>query len=111
MKSRFTIVSTVVAFLLMLGLAVSPGFAQDLSLDVTKTVTTVADTGHNQQMGKLTFAAGAVADDRDLLGFATLDTMITISYGGLKIANASAADLISCAGNYGDCPIASEPRR
>ena len=97
MKSRFTILSTVVAFLLMLGLAVSPGFAQ-LSLDVTKTVTTVADTGHNQQMGRLTFAAGAVTDDRDLLGFDTLDTMITISYGGLKIANASGADLISCTG-------------
>jgi hypothetical protein len=102
MKSRFKIVSTVATFLLMLGLAITPGFAQDLSLDVDKTQTMVVDSGHNQKMGKLVFAAGANEDNRDLLGYSTLDTMITISYGGLKIANASGADLISCAGDYGD---------
>ena len=60
MKSRFTILSTVGAFLLVLGLAITPGFAQtELSLDVNKTQTMVVDTGHNQKMGKLTFAAGA----------------------------------------------------
>ena len=98
MKSRFTILSTGGAFLLMLGLAVSPGFAQDF--DVTKTVPTVTDTGHNQQMGKLTLAAGATPGDQDLLGYDDGDTMVTISYGGLKIANANDANLVSCEGSY-----------
>ena len=75
---------------LMLGLAITPGFAQ-LELDVDKTQTMSVDTGHNQKMGKLIFMAGASdAADRDLLGY-TNDTTITISYGGLKIANETAS--------------------
>ena len=107
MKSRFTILSTVVAFLLMLGLAVSPSFAQnELAFDVTKTVPTVVDTGHNQKMGRLTFAVTGelpANSDRDLLGFEG-DNVITISYGGLTIANDadSASDLVTCAGTFGD---------
>ena len=99
MRPRFTILSTGAAFLLMLGLAVTPGFAQ-LSLDVNKTQTMVVDTGHNQKMGMLSFSAAADAEDRDLLGYTTGDTMISISYGGLKIANESASALVTCAGNY-----------
>ena len=98
MKSRSTILSSVVGFLLMLGLAITPGFAQ-LSLDVNKIETMAVDTGHNQKMGQLTFSALAIDDttDRDLLGYA-LDTTITISYGGLKIANETASALVTCAG-------------
>jgi hypothetical protein len=98
MKSRFKIVSTVATFLLMLGLAITPGFAQ-LSLDVNKIQTMSVDTGHNQKMGQLTFAGAAETLDRDLLGYAEgEDTTITISYGGLKIANETASALVSCAG-------------
>ena len=100
MRSRFRILSTGAAFLLMLGLAITPSFAQNLSLDVNKTQTMVVDTGHNQKMGMLTFAAAATDTDRDLLGYAANDTMITISYGGLKIANESASALVTCAGTY-----------
>ena len=99
MTLRTTLLSTGVAFLLMLGLAITPGFAQ-LSLDVNKTQTMVVDTGHNQKMGMLTFAAAASDTDRDLLGYADGDTMITISYGGLKIANEAASALVTCAGSY-----------
>ena len=108
MKSRFTILSMGAAFLLMLGLAVPSGFAQgELALDVTKTVTTVVETGHNQAMGKLTFGAGASITDRDLLGFSAEDTVITISFGGLKIANADTSDLVKCTGAFtiGDDPV------
>ena len=98
MKSRFTILSMVGAFLLMLGLAVTPGFAQ-LSLDIDKTQTMVVDTGHNQKMGQLIFTADDTAANRDLLGYGEgEDTTITISYGGLKIANETASALVSCAG-------------
>ena len=101
MKSRFTILSTVGAFLLVLGLAITPGFAQnDLSLDVDKTQTMAVDSGHNQKMGKLIFTVTATATDRDLLGYEG-DTTITISYGGLKIANETASALVVCAGSFG----------
>ena len=108
MKSRFTILSTVGAFLLVLGLAITPGFAQNLSLDVDKTQTMAVDSGHNQKMGKLIFTVTDTATDRDLLGYEG-DTTITISYGGLKIANETASDLVVCAGSFGvpacDAPV------
>ena len=100
MRSRFTILSTGAAFLLMLGLAITPSFAQ-LSLDVNKTQTMVVDTGHNQKMGRLSFAAACRRRRTGIYwGTPTGDTMITISYGGLKIANESASALVTCAGNY-----------
>ena len=68
MKSRFTILSTVGAFLLVLGLAITPGFAQDLSLDVDKTQTMAVDSGHNQKMGKLIFTAAATDDGPGSIG-------------------------------------------